>query len=124
MSWSFFLRISTSSDVYQRRGDRFSFVAPPSSDAAEAKMLSVFKSMDTDGSGTVEVKELRDFISSSAVNIYRRLIPQEVPFLEHLTQVFEIAPIDVGLALFVRAVMTNSSRGSFSFTCKYAKLNV
>jgi len=35
-------------------------------------MLSVFKSMDTDGSGTVEVKELRDFISSSAVRTRRR----------------------------------------------------
>jgi len=43
-------------------------------------MLSVFKSMDTDGSGTVEVKELRDFISSSAVNTHRRLILQEVLF--------------------------------------------
>jgi len=42
------------------------------SETAEAKMLSVFKSMDTDGSGTVEVKELRDFISSSAVRTRRR----------------------------------------------------
>jgi Ca2+-binding EF-hand superfamily protein len=35
--------------------------------AGEAKMLAVFESMDADGSGTVEVKELREFISSSAV---------------------------------------------------------
>jgi len=35
-------------------------------DAGEAKMLSVFASMDADKSGTVEVKELREFISSNA----------------------------------------------------------
>ena len=40
-------------------------------DAAEARMLEIFQSMDEDGSGTVEIKELKGYIKERTVSFPR-----------------------------------------------------